>query len=501
MKTSRKLLLFACTLCMLTLALSVSIISNAVDIKTVQLTAVSNSKNGLSVSWKKVGGVDGYIIYRQRIGSSGWKRLAKIEKASVVSYTDKSVRNGVRYTYTMKAYVGSGKSESSNRISRVYCAVPTVSSVKNISNGVYLKWKECAGADEYRIYRKSSGSEWKRIACVSPKNLSYTDSRVKSAVRYMYQIRQVCSKNISASGGNQKTMTFISAPKDLRASASVSGIQLSWKAVMGADRYYVFRKSSGEKSWKKVSEIKGNLTAWTDKSAPKGKTGYYRLRAVILSPKATSAYSSKAGAARLDKSTKMVALTFDDGPYRPVTNQILDVLQKYNSRATFFVVGSRVSTYSDCIRRAVSLGCEIGNHTYNHTTLTTASDSQIMKEISDSNDALKKYTGCKASIVRAPGGSVNSRVLSLVPYPFISWSVDTMDWSHRSVSRTVQNIKNNVRDGSIVLMHDLYYSTGDATEIIVPWLIDQGYQIVTVSEMMKYKGTGLTNGKVYYQAW
>ena len=101
MKTSRKLLLFACTLCMLTLALSVSIISNAADIKTVQLTAVSNSKNGLSVSWKKVGGVDGYIIYRQRMGSSGWKRLAKIEKASVVSYTDKSVRNGVRYTYTM----------------------------------------------------------------------------------------------------------------------------------------------------------------------------------------------------------------------------------------------------------------------------------------------------------------------------------------------------------------------------------------------------------------
>lgn len=121
-------------------------------------------------------------------------------------------------------------------------------------------------------------------------------------------------------------------------------------------------------------------------------------------------------------------------------------------------------------------------------------------EIADANAAIRRYAGAGASLVRAPGGSVNGRVLSLVPYPFINWSVDTLDWSHRSTSKTVQRIKENVSDGSIVLMHDLYYSTGDATKIIVPWLVKRGYQLVTVSEMMEYKGIRLKPGSVYTQA-
>jgi len=197
----------------------------------------------------------------------------------------------------------------------------------------------------------------------------------------------------------------------------------------------------------------------------------------------------------------MVALTYDDGPYTPVTNQILDVLEEYNGRATFFVVGSRVPTYKDCIKREASLGCEIGNHTYNHTILTSVNASTIKSEIADTNAAVKNITGQAPKIVRTPGGAVNSTVKANVKYPMFNWSVDTLDWKYRNSSSVVSSIKNNVRDGSIVLMHDLYGSTGTATEQIVPWLVKNGYQLVTVSELMAVKGIDVQKGQLYTRAY
>ena len=184
-----------------------------------------------------------------------------------------------------------------------------------------------------------------------------------------------------------------------------------------------------------------------------------------------------------------------------MANQILDTLEEYNGRATFFVVGSRVSEYRDCIKREFKMDCEIGNHTYNHTILTSVSGSTIKSEISRTNEAVKKITGQAPTIVRTPGGAVNSTVRENVDYPMFNWSVDTLDWKHRNSSNVVYSIKNNVRDGSIVLMHDLYNATGNATEEIVPWLVEQGYQLVTVSELMAVKGIDVQNGQLYTQAY
>lgn len=174
-------------------------------------------------------------------------------------------------------------------------------------------------------------------------------------------------------------------------------------------------------------------------------------------------------------------------------------MEKNNARATFFVVGSRVNTYSDCIKREASLGCEIANHTYNHTILTSASDSVIKSEIQRTNDAVKKLTGRSPVLVRAPGGSVNARVKNAVKYPLIGWSVDTEDW--KNSSGVVPEVKRHVKDGSIVLMHDLYGSTASAVETLVPWLVNQGYQLVTVSELMQLKGIDMQAGKVYFDAY
>lgn len=499
MKRFGKLMLLFLSFGVLTFSLVVCSAPKSAALEAPRLTKVSNCKQGLTIKWKKMNGVDGYIIYRRTDGSSNWKKIVEIKNAKTTSYVDKSVKSSVGYTYTMKAFVGSKKSAFSNEISRMYSAVPKITSVKNTKDGVELKWKKISGALEYSVYRKSGSSDWKKIARVSSSKSSYVDKKAKSGVRYTYQVRQVCSEAVSAKETNNRVITFVSAPKSLSAEASKKGIRLTWKSVSGADSYAIYRKTASGKNWDKIKTVKASSKSWTDKNAPKGKVTSYKLKTVV-GTKAMSAYSSAASAKRLDEKKKMVALTFDDGPYRPVTNQILDVLKKYDSRATFFVVGSRVSTYGDCIKRAVSLDCEIGNHTYNHTTLTSVSDARVRMEIADANAAIRRYAGTGASLVRAPGGSVNKRVMSLVPYPFINWSVDTKDWSHRSTSKTVQSIKNNVKDGSIVLMHDLYYSTGDATEIIVPWLVKQGYQLVTVSELMEYKGVKLKAGKTYTQA-
>jgi len=191
----------------------------------------------------------------------------------------------------------------------------------------------------------------------------------------------------------------------------------------------------------------------------------------------------------------MVALTYDDGPSQ-YTSSILDTLEKYGGKATFFVVGERVSTYSSIVKRAYNMGCQIGNHTYNHTILTSVSLAVIQSQISATNTAVKNVTGVAPTVMRPPGGSYNSTVKSTVGMPIILWSIDTLDWKTRNSASTVSAVLNNVKDGDIVLMHDLYSATATASLTIIPGLISKGYQLVTVEEMALLRG-GMSNGVVY----
>ena len=196
---------------------------------------------------------------------------------------------------------------------------------------------------------------------------------------------------------------------------------------------------------------------------------------------------------------KMVALTFDDGPYSPVTNRILDLLDEYDSHATFFVVGDRVATYASCVRRADELGCEIANHTYDHkNNLANVSGATIRSEIHGCNDEVFKIIGKEPVIMRPCGGSYSDTTRANVGMPMIIWSLDTADWKYRDATRTANAILNNVSDGDIILMHDLYSSTADAMEIVIPELVRRGYTLVTVSELAEAKGVDLEDGGAYY---
>ena len=199
----------------------------------------------------------------------------------------------------------------------------------------------------------------------------------------------------------------------------------------------------------------------------------------------------------IDPNKPMVALTFDDGPSAH-TPRVLDCLEKYNQAATFFVVGTCASVYPEYITRAYEIGCEIGNHSYNHPDLTTLSYAQIQSQMDRTNALIYNATGTYATVTRTPGGSVNSTVKGAINNPIILWSIDTVDWKTRDTQATVNCVLNNVEDGDIVLMHDLHKPTVAAAEIIIPALVARGYQLVTVSELAQYRGNGLEDHKVYY---
>lgn len=204
------------------------------------------------------------------------------------------------------------------------------------------------------------------------------------------------------------------------------------------------------------------------------------------------------GPAVIDPSKPMIALTFDDGPNKGSTERILDTLEKYGVHATFFMVGNRINYNKDIVKRAYELGCDVGSHSYDHGRLTEMKKKNIKKEFSKTNDILKDLIGDTAHYVRTPYGSHTKYVLSAVKYPVILWNVDTEDWKSRNKKKIVKKVIGKVNDGDIVLMHDIYDSTADAIEIIIPKLIEQGFQIVSISEMFEAKGINPQKGTVYY---
>ena len=203
------------------------------------------------------------------------------------------------------------------------------------------------------------------------------------------------------------------------------------------------------------------------------------------------------GIRQLDPNRPMVALTFDDGPYAKVGNRIMDCAAQYNAKVTFYVVGDRVNTYASEMRRMVNEGHEVGNHTMNHKILTKIGAGEIAAQIEKCNQAVQNVTGIRPRTVRLPGGGKNSTVLANISQPIILWNLDTLDWKHRNAATSVQKVLSSVKDGDVILMHELYTASADAACQLIPELTARGYQLVTVSELAQYRG-GLNNNRVYY---
>lgn len=206
----------------------------------------------------------------------------------------------------------------------------------------------------------------------------------------------------------------------------------------------------------------------------------------------------------------LIALTFDDGPRASTTNRILDVLEKNNSTATFFIVGYNIDKNVETIKRASEMGCEIANHSKDHKNLTKLTYSEIWEQVDSPNKKVKSLTGIEPKLFRAPGGNYDG-VEGDIGMPIIQWSIDTEDWKYKDASnedrtpeqreadlkKIADRVIADAEKGDIVLMHDIYDFTADLCEIIVPGLIEKGFRVVSVTEMYEAYGKELKGGVVY----
>jgi peptidoglycan/xylan/chitin deacetylase (PgdA/CDA1 family) len=209
----------------------------------------------------------------------------------------------------------------------------------------------------------------------------------------------------------------------------------------------------------------------------------------------------------IDPDKPMVALTFDDGPVPGVTDQILDILERYHARATFFVCGWRFGNEEVCeiTRRAIALGCEIGNHTLDHKDMLRLNIIEKRMEIGSTNKAVFEATGYVMRDMRPPGGHLDwdvNRVARENGMAVVLWS-QSGNVNEYDPAKIAQNVQKQIvdgkelHDGDIILLHDTKAHMVDAVEIIVPQLLDQGYQLVTVWELLNCSQAGFTPGTTY----
>ena len=206
--------------------------------------------------------------------------------------------------------------------------------------------------------------------------------------------------------------------------------------------------------------------------------------------------------------TKRVAFTFDDGPHATYTYKFVDKLKEYGATATFFVVGNNVTkARGAAMAYAAENGCEIGIHSYTHTSALyydRCTDAEFLQDMQQTADAVRQYISAPVTLMRPPGGNITAARVASCPYSVILWNVDSNDWRYKSrtdeatieanVNTIVENVMSTVDDGDIILMHEIYENSYEAFCIIMDRLYAEGYEVVSVTELL---GDSLQPGKKY----
>ncbi|MFR9070873.1 MAG: polysaccharide deacetylase family protein [Paraclostridium sp.] len=196
-----------------------------------------------------------------------------------------------------------------------------------------------------------------------------------------------------------------------------------------------------------------------------------------------------------NESKKTIALTFDDGPDEDFSPQILDILKKYNVKATFFMVGQKVGWNPQIAKRASDEGHDIGNHTFSHINICKSTNEQIINEINKTQKIIKDVTGKEPTLFRPPYRAINENLFNIIKskdMKVVLWSdLDTKDWSNPGVYNIIKTIEDNTKNGTIILLHDYNKvrnnksQTIQALEKVIPKMQSLGYEFVTISDMIK----------------
>ena len=194
---------------------------------------------------------------------------------------------------------------------------------------------------------------------------------------------------------------------------------------------------------------------------------------------------------------KVVAITFDDGPSSKYNAKFLDALARNKAHATFFMVGTMMQSCQKCVLDTYNSGNEIGSHTWNHINIKNNSIDTVNASLKQVDDLFYKITNDHIKYIRPPYGSYSKTNLQNINIPLILWNMDTEDWRYKDVDRIVNYVMENVSDGSIILMHELYETSLQALEIILPKLYAAGYQVVSVGELANLQGRTIDAHKAY----
>ncbi len=185
---------------------------------------------------------------------------------------------------------------------------------------------------------------------------------------------------------------------------------------------------------------------------------------------------------------KVVALTFDDGPHASLTPRLLDILKKYDAKATFFMLGTNARLYPNVVRRVAAEGHEIGSHSNTHPLLSKCGQGKLVSELDAAESAIVAACGKRPSVMRPPYGGMTAKQRQFVNqkynYHIVLWDVDPLDWKRPGPAVVAQRLIKGARPGSILLSHDIHAGTIDAMETAIGTLKAQGYRFVTVSELI-----------------
>ncbi len=252
-----------------------------------KLKSAKPTQNGVKLEWSKVSGASNYYVYR-KTANGKWTRILT---AAGTCCVDKTAKSGTKYFYTVKAALGEDVSSyNATGISIYFIATPKLASVSNRNNATVIKWNAVSGAKTYNVYRKGSKSEgWKKIGTTS--GTSFTDKNVKSGSNYYYTVKAYNGSITSSYNTSGLVTKYLGAPKLTKAESKANGVRLYYNSVAGATGYTIYRKTENG-SWVKIATVAGKGTVkYVDKTAQKGKTYTYTVRAT--NGKYVSYYNTK----------------------------------------------------------------------------------------------------------------------------------------------------------------------------------------------------------------
>lgn len=194
-----------------------------------------------------------------------------------------------------------------------------------------------------------------------------------------------------------------------------------------------------------------------------------------------------------DETKKYMAFTYDDGPSE-YTLEVLNTLDANNATATFFMLGNKMKKNSETVKTINSSNSEVGSHTYSHKNLVSLNEKEILNEINTTSIIFNEITGDNIKYVRPPYGNYNNKVKN-AGYPLVLWNIDPKDWLVRDSDKIYNNIIKNACDGCIVLMHDCYKETVEASKMVIPKLKEMGYEIVSISKLIEIKKYNIDQNK------